>query len=216
MSVVSKHYCEKEWESHDWESWRICFAVGRNAIGVCDLLESPSHIVQLEVGWGLNLMRLLVVWTPRLELSGLEFGKCLPDEHFYGDRTPNEANVSLFTRFHHVECGVDRLFLSNKHKHNFQSACLCTRCCGGPANWAQVLFKLGPRSSEQVNILNQLVFRLLKGRLQSLSKLRDLESGPHERVTNLLHSISDDCTILINNHVNSFFLTVLFELLEVS
>lgn len=61
MSVIPKHYCEEERESHHRESRRICFAVGGDAIGVCDLLESPSHIVQLEVGWGLNLMRLLVV-----------------------------------------------------------------------------------------------------------------------------------------------------------
>ena len=61
MAVVTEHHSEEEGESDNCESGRICFAVGGNAIGVCDLLESPSHIVQLEVGWGLNLMRFLVV-----------------------------------------------------------------------------------------------------------------------------------------------------------
>jgi hypothetical protein len=86
------------------------------------LLEGPGHIVQLEVGGGLDLVGLLVVGAPRLELSRLKVLEFLSDENFDCHGAPNEANVGLLTGLHHIKGGVNCFFLSNKHKHDLECA----------------------------------------------------------------------------------------------
>lgn len=114
MAIVAKHNAEHERESDDAE-WRwVSLHVGRNAVGVDELLEEPRHVVELEEGRRIELMRFVGVVAVAGELSRLKIAEALVNHGLHFIRGPEEADVGGLARFHHVERIVDCLLFGNE------------------------------------------------------------------------------------------------------
>ena len=67
MANISEHDAEQKRKCRDCEECWIDFLISRDSVGVDDLLEWPSEIVQIKVGWSFRVrhQRLCFLELPK-------------------------------------------------------------------------------------------------------------------------------------------------------
>ena len=122
MAIISIHHGEQEWEGDYAEGGWIDFLVGGHIVHVADELMKPRDVVLLEVSWWLDLVLLVLVRPPPVELCGVEVREMLFDVCLLLNWGPHEANVGRRSALHHIESMVDSLLLGHEPHIDLESA----------------------------------------------------------------------------------------------
>ena len=114
MAYITEHHSKQEWERHDREHRWVYFFVGGDSVGIDNLLEGPSEVVDLEMSGRLDSM-LVLLDTP----GRCEGAQVLEDVLLVVARRPEISDVHRSTLFELVQRVEERLLLGHVPSENF-------------------------------------------------------------------------------------------------
>ena len=121
VTVISKHDCKEEWESHNRKYRGISLLVAWNTIGICDFLEYICKLVLFEVSWWGHNVLLVFISSHLLELCGAKLVNGLLNDLLFFKWSPQKGNVGRTTSFHHIQRVINCLLLGHKPSVNLKS-----------------------------------------------------------------------------------------------